>query len=302
MSGFRSPKTEEEIYNAYREKLDDPNANPAEAVISGIPGFFDRVASAHQPVVALLKQAVMTDNLKVVKDMYRMTPEMFQDTPQVSLDLPHLAVEKGSLKVIDFFLGTLKRADSVDMFGDNYVCCAARNGQFPALKKLIEEYKCDINSKTRTHMPAWALCFDHDLEETYGSLPLHVKKKVKLDMLKYFVDHGADLSVRSRDGNPAFNISLRAGALDCLKYLFSEENSSQRDKLDFTGTPGPSECYTLNRSLELARHYPLCHLVASEAIRREEKKKKSGDPSNLLGASSFFFFFLLSFFSVLLSF
>ncbi|KAM7251942.1 hypothetical protein ACFE04_023825 [Oxalis oulophora] len=96
---------------------------------------------------------------------------------------------------------------------------AAREGQTPVCKYLVEELKLDVNTK------------DED-----GETPLiHAARLGHNDTVKYLVEHGADPNIASELGVTAVHHASGIGNIELLKYLLSKgiEVESQSD----AGTP-----------------------------------------------------------------
>jgi len=235
-------------------------------------GLETRNNSLSNPKAEQLIEACKSDNLNLVLEIHQTDPQLFQDDQ--SLDLHHVACEYGSFQVLEFFLTNFpNKMNVINVIGDNLVCTAAREGQLKILQMLIDNHGGNINSQTKTQMPAYALCFPPCENNT---------DEMRVEMLKYFVEKGCNFNVRSRDGSPGITFSITHGNYYCLKYLFSQENE-RRNELKFH-LGEERERNILVRALGIRQHPPYSHLVAVEAIRKEEEcSKNSGDIYNLLG-------------------
>ena len=88
----------------------------------------------------------------------------------VSKDMIFRAVKEGNLSFLDFIRKDKSDLKVVDEDGNNILHIATMYGQIPAIKKAIDEYGIDINSKNFYGLDALKIAIVYDQKEAFKFL------------------------------------------------------------------------------------------------------------------------------------
>lgn len=131
--------------------------------------------------------------------------------PYIDLTPLSLAVESGPISVIQLMLrhgGDVQKGQllhhAIDRQADN----------LEVLKILIEEGAL-VNAHACDDYPSWALFFFMGLET-----PLHKAAELgKVDVVRYLISQGADLSIRDANGRTAMDCAQRSNQTSVVEVL-----------------------------------------------------------------------------------
>ena len=155
----------------------------------------------------------------------------------------HKAAAKGDLPSVKYLLRKKEELkERKDHMKNTPLLCACRNGQYATAKFLIEEAHVDKNSKNVCGASALQLAsLSHSLKlvqylaeeqgfqdaindhkENHNTALANAANAGNLEIVKYLVEHGADVNIKGSKGETALFQSARNGRMDVVEYLLSK--------------------------------------------------------------------------------
>ncbi|WP_264735894.1 ankyrin repeat domain-containing protein [Wolbachia endosymbiont (group A) of Rhinocyllus conicus] len=111
----------------------------------------------------------------------------------------------------------------------------AASGDFKAIKAILTHIS--------THFPG-KLIMAVNVENNSGHAPLHFAVyNGRLDVVKYLVSKGADISAKSKDGSTLLHYAAQGGSLNVVEYLIDEKGTDINIKDNDGTTPLHSVAY-----------------------------------------------------------
>ena len=155
-----------------------------------------------------LHTAAGAGQLEIVKYLLNRCPNMYYSDCYSSPFFS--AAAGGHMNVIKYFLEEQFDPNTFLCGGNLPIHGAAAYGHMAILKYLVEEIKCDVNSinQDKTTPLSWAAYLG------------------QLDVIRYLVTKGADLSSRDVSGNSPLHLAALVNQLEVVKFLAATVNPS----------------------------------------------------------------------------
>ncbi|RDH39931.1 MAG: hypothetical protein CFE62_006395, partial [Candidatus Aquirickettsiella gammari] len=120
----------------------------------------------------------------------------------------HSVAANGHLGILEYLIHQGADLSATDNIGDSTLDKAIKASHLHVVKYLINEQGLDVNTPNRLS----------------GQIPLHLAATSgRLEIIKYLISQGADLSAADNIGDSTMDKTIKAGHLHVVKYLINEQ-------------------------------------------------------------------------------
>lgn len=135
----------------------------------------------------------------------------------------HTAAKHGNLEMMQYLVNnrpTPRQGYIVNWRDDNYKTpffVAAENGNKEIMEYWFDKFNKDKNTKVQIN----------EMPDKYHTILSDASKNGHLHVVKFLVDHGADVNRQAYMGSKALTVAIEEGHLDIVKYLLENKADKQ---------------------------------------------------------------------------